>query len=340
MEITFERLAAELSEAARVEWLLPGRLPLARFGPPAAPRRVWWDAGTHGQECATPLALLHFARAEGADWRWPDVTLAAVVVDAEGFDELGYGFVGVDGSRSCWPPLWRYGQDKRRYWTFVDNNSAWGNLAASHLPEEHLALRRALRDFGPTFVYSSHETIWDTAEYDPFWSGCGLLVIETYPLPAGAMQAVIGVPEPTGDPVGFLGYLFRRWAGLVAGRPRWKRNARLLADVPGWRVVSKVMERYKASGSPLMGAAWMRYVELQGDLTAGEARLLHGPEMMEADWLTVTEYAARHFGVPGVTTETFPPGEIGLVGLDWRKAQTFEFVLAVLDALQEWGDET
>jgi len=332
MKPTFEQLADQLPRAS--SQIVPGVLQI-KLGPRDATHRVFWDSGTHGQECATPLALLKFAQryAYATDWQWPHVSLTAVVADGKGFDEMGYGFVGVDGEESCWPPLWRYGQDDQRYWSFVDRNSAWGNTARGHLPETHIALRQSLHDCDPTFVLSSHETVTNETLRQPFWPGCGLLVIENYPLSAELYEGIIGIP-PGDDILKFAGYLARRWYTLLSGQPRWKRNAKLLADVPGWQIVSGIVTRYFERGAPLMDEKWMRYLELQGELSVGQGRILFGPMFYRSDWMVITEYATRHFGCPGVTTETFPHGEIGLVGLDWRIEQTFDFACAMMDTLE------
>ena len=83
------------------------------------------------------------------------------------------------------------------------------------------------------------------------------------------------------------------------------------------------------------GQKWLRYLELFGELSVGEGRVLHGPGFYASDWIVVTDYATRNFGCPGITTETFPCGEIGCVGLDWRIKQNVGFVKATLDVLEE-----
>ncbi|HID64402.1 MAG TPA: hypothetical protein EYP49_16925 [Anaerolineae bacterium] len=327
---TFKHLLDDLRGHAGFHWLRPGELCAVHLGPTSAAERVWWDVSTHGQECAPALALARFVREYGEEWPWPNVALVAVIADAQGLDELGYGFVGVDASRACWPPLWHYHQDDGRYWTFVDNNSAWGNMAEPHLPEVHRLLRQHMAWWHPTFVYASHETVNNEWSRHPFWTGCGLMVIETYPIAEALWPQLVGIPGPLEDPLGFIAYLFGRWGWALLHIPRWRRCAKLLAKTPGYRIVSRIMERYTG---PVMGVDWMRHIEAGGEISVGPGRFLHAPRMQRADWLTLTDYAVRHFGAVGVTTETFPPGELGVVGLDSRAEQTFLFARAVVEAL-------
>lgn len=328
LEPMFAELAEEIAACAPVKWLT-GQLFVASLGPQDAPHRVWWDSGTHGQESSTPLGLLRFCRRHGTEWPWEGVGLRAVVADAQGLDELGYGFVGVDKSRSCWPPMWGYRLDDDRYWTYVDNNSAWGNVAQSHLPEVHSKLRQAMHDWEPTLVYASHETDNHERRRHPFWVGAGLMIIETYPIKPGTLLQLEGIPNPAASPVGFIAYLARRW-GWLFGLPRWKRNARILQDNPHWQLVGRVADHYDGR---MLGEPWMKYMEMIGYLTVGPGRMLHSRSLAASEWLTVTDYATTHFGCPGITTEAFPPGEIGMLGLDCRASETELFATAIVEAL-------
>lgn len=327
LKATFAQLAAELSSYPDFQWALPGELFVVWMGPCSAAERVFWNTGTHGQECAPPLALLRFARLYANDWPWPNVGIKAIVADAEAFDEVGYGFVGADGSRSSWPPMWGYRRDDKRYWSFVDNNSAWGNMAV--VPTAHKILRREMDAYRPTFVLASHETVTNEPDRQPYWAGCGLMTIEAYPISMDEIQALIGIPNPAGDPIGFIDYLGRRWLWLL-GLPRWKRNARILKDNEDYQLLTKVMERFRELGGRVMGHKWMRYQEAMGALAIGPGRVVVSPK---ADWMTVASYAARHYGCPAITTETFDPGEIGVFGLDQRIIQNTQFVTTVAEVL-------
>jgi hypothetical protein len=332
MKLTFEELANTIPN-----WLqfpLHEDLIRVQFGKKNAPVRLLWDSGAHGAECAAPLALLEFVQQNQRSWKWPHVNLVAVVADGKGFDDSGYGFVGADKHESSWPPLWGYRQDDGRYWTFVDRNSAWGNAARSHLPDSHLALRNLMDEFKPTFVLSTHETVTNERKRGLFWPGCGIMVIENYAIAPELYNKIIGMPDPISNPLGFVAYLIRRWKTFLLPIPRWKRNANLLAAHPDWQLVTDIVARYKEGGNPVMGQKWLRYLELFGELSVGEGRVLHGPGFYASDWMVVTDYATRNFGCPGITTETFPCGEIGCVGLDWRIKQNVEFVKATLDVLE------
>lgn len=323
--MTFAELREQLGGISLAEGVLA-----VKFGCPEASARLFWDTGCHGQENAPPLALLRFARTHAVEWPWPDLQVLAIVADGRGLDELGYGFIGSDGSESCWPPLWNWQFDRRGFWHYTDRNSAWG-LAGRHLPESHLVLRQALHDFNPTFVYSSHETV-GMHEREPFWVGSGPLLIESYPMTTEEVGNVRGIPDPGQDLLGFIGYLGRRWFTFITGQPRWKRNAKIMRDNPGWQLLSRIVARYENYGQALMDEAWMRYLELLGELSIGRGRILHD-DILNSDWLILPEYAVRHFGIPAMTSETFTPGGIGMIGLDTRIKQTYHLALSICDVL-------
>lgn len=330
--ISFKQLIGEIGMIVPVMW--SGPVPLISLGSIDAPQKLYLDIGCHGQELAAPLALRDFVRKHGMDWKWPNVQVLATIVDAPGMEEVGYGFLGVDGNMSCWPPLWGYRQDNNRYYTYVDFNSAWGNMALGHLSELHKTMRDVLEEYGPTFLLSLHETVENETDRPPFWTGCGVMVIERYPLSSEMHRRLLGIPNPASNLLGFCEYLFRRWFAFITGKPRWKRNAKILSGQKEYELITDIMRRYIAGGNPLLGKKWQRVVELQGIITTGPGRLFFG-DREASDWMTVMDYGVRRFGIPAITTETFPVGEIGLVGIDWRKKQQLAFVEAVLDALEE-----
>lgn len=336
MKLAFEdyttRMLAEVGEDA-FQQITPEGAFVIRLGPENAEKRLYWDNCTHGQEFAAPLALLEFVEKYAKDWRWPSVNVMAVFVDSEGYSEVGYGFWGVDGNASCWPPLWGYRQDKARYYTYTDFNSTWGNMALGHLSPLHKAMRDVLTEYSPTFLLSAHETVENETDRGLFWPGCGIMILEKYPLSKKMYEELIGIPDPAEDLLGFCGYLFRRWLTFITGRARWHRNAKILAKNDDFGLITKIVKRYTDGGNPLFGKKWQRIMELQGYITTGPGRAFFGRE--KSDWMTVMDYATRRFGIPTITTETFPVGEIGLVGMDWRKKQQLAFAEAVLDTLEE-----
>jgi hypothetical protein len=329
--ISFADLIDEINEVVPLAW--EDDVPLIYLGPKDAKQKLYYDVGAHGQEMAGPLALRDFVQKYGKDWKWPNVQMLAVIVDAPGTEESGYGFWGVDGNASCWPPLWGYRQDKSRYWTYVDYNSTWGNMALGHLSPLHKAMRDVLTEYEPTFLLSAHETVENETDRGLFWPGCGIMVLEKYPISAKMYKKLIGIPNPAQDLLGFCGYLFRRWLTFITGRSRWHRNAKILAKNDDYALITEIVKKYTDGGNLLFGKKWQRIMELQGYVTTGLGRAFFGRE--KSDWMTVMDYAMRKFGIPTITTETFPVGEIGLVGVDWRKKQQLAFAEAVLDTLEE-----
>lgn len=334
--IEFKQLIAEINEVIPIVWEMD--VPLIYLGSKDAEQKLYLDVACHGQEFAGPLALRDFVKKHGKDWKWPNVQMLAVLVDMLGTEEVGYGFWGVDGNASCWPPLWGYRQDNNRYWTHVDYNSAWGNMALGHLSPLHKTMRGVLEGYEPTFLLSLHETVENETDRGFFWPGCGIMIVERYPLAPDAYRKLLGVPDPASNLLGFCEYLFRRWFTFVTGRPRWKRNARILSKQKDCKLIADIVEKYVDGGNPLLGKKWQRVMELQGIITTGPGRLFFGGDK-NSDWMTVMDYGVRRFGVPAITTETFPAGEVGLVGIDWRKNQQLAFVEAVLDALGEQNAE-
>ena len=120
-----------------------------RRGPLVGQQRLFLIAGCHGNEIAGPLALQKLMQDE---WRWPNVEMRAVFQDPEGFKEEGYGFVGVDGNESMWPPLWDFRMNKELYWFYVDENSAWGNNVVQ--TPRHLKMKELMAELKPTFCLS------------------------------------------------------------------------------------------------------------------------------------------------------------------------------------------
>lgn len=332
----------ELDLLSEIEKVVPvirtGSMPVIFLGPEAAPQRLYLDVGCHGQELAPPLALLDFVKKHGRNWKWPNVQVLATIVDMPGIEEVGYGFWGVDGAASCWPPLWGYRQDNNRYYTYTDFNSTWGNMALGHLSPLHKTMRDVLTEYEPTFILSLHEGVENETDRGFFWPGCGLMVIERYPLAPETHKKLLGIPNPIEGLTGFCEYLFRRWFTFLTGRPRWKRNAKILAENKDYKLITDIVGRYVDSGNALLGKKWLRIMELQGIITTGPGRLFFGRDR-NSDWMTVMDYAVRLRGIPGVTTETFPVGEIGLVGIDQRKSQQLAFVESVLCTLEERGND-
>jgi len=293
-----------------------------------APQRLWLNTGTHGQELAGPLALAELMK---RGWIWPNVRMVATLSDPYGYLSEGYGFSSVEGEESCWPPLWGYRMDGKGYWSYYDRNSLWGNTDLETVPLSHRAERMAMDVLGPTFVLSLHETVRSEVERDPFWAGAGLLVIETWPVSAAEIGAARSGPASL---VGAAYSLLWNWIESALGRPKYLRAARALRDNPHYQTVSNIVSRYERSWK-VTGEQWMKYLamSMSGDIAVGPGRILHGPAMAQAEWHTITDYALSHFGCPGITTETFPTGTVGLRGIEERVAQQLAFVEATLDVL-------
>jgi len=62
--------------------------------------------------------------------------------------------------------------------------------------------------------------------------------------------------------------------------------------------------------------------------------------MAQSEWKTITDYALGLYGCPGITTETFPVGEVGLRGIEQRVAQQLAFTEATLDILETLACES
>lgn len=318
-------------EIAKAFGLYQDGVYFTRCGPDDASQRLWLSAGTHGQEIAGPLALAELV--QPGKWKWPHVSMVATFSDPEGYDREGYGFVGLEGNESCWPPLWGYRQDGKGYWNYYDRNSLWGNTDTATLPLSHHAERMAMDIFEPTFVLSLHETVRSEVERDAFWVGAGLLVIETWPASAAEMNAVLGV---SGSLSATAFDILYSWIKSVLGVPQWRVAARALGSNPRYRLVSEIVSRYEQKGGKMTGERWMKYLALflPGDLIVGPGRILHGPLVAQAEWKTITDYALGLFGCPGITTETFQAGEVGLRGIEQRVSQQLAFAEATLDVLE------
>jgi hypothetical protein len=305
----------------------------ATQGPLDAPQRLWLSTATHGQEIAGPIALAELMR---QDWIWPNVQMVATLSDPYGYKEEGYGFSSIEGDESCWPPLWAYRMDGKGYWNHYDRNSLWGNTDLDTVPLSHHAERTAMAALRPTFVLSLHETVRSEVERDLFWAGAGILVLETWPISAAEVSAA---RSGTKSPVAAAYGLLRGWIESALGRPQYIRAARALRGNPYYQTVSEIVSRYEQSGQEVTGDEWMKYLamSMSDDIFVGPGRILHGPAMAEAEWYTIMDYALAHFGCPGITTETFPTGTMGLRGIEERVAQQLAFVESTLDVLDVLG---
>lgn len=307
---------------------------LAR-GDSEAKQRLYLIAGTHGNEIAGPLALQMLAQDE---WRWPNVGMLAVFQDPQGWKEEGYGFVGVDGQESMWPPLFGSYKNEEMFWLYTDENSAWG-VNAVQTPR-HKRMKKLMADLDPTFILSLHETVRTEVNTDMFWPGAGILLIETWPISASELGSVNNwVGNPLEDFAGWIVRVLVEWLRDMVGIRRWRLAVRGLKSNPHYQLTTKIAERYVALGGELTAKKWMRYMEAVQQVVIGPGRLLHGLISMMSEWRTATDYATANYGCPGVTTETFPCGEVGMRGIDQRTQQQLTYCYAVLDTLEGIKDE-
>ena len=297
-------------------------------GEDSAPQRLWLSTATHGQELAGPIALAELLK---RGWKWPNVQMMATISDPYGYMQEGYGFSSVEGEESCWPPLWGYRMDGKGYWSYYDRNSLFGNTDESTLPPSHLAERVAMDAFSPTFTLTLHETVRSEVERDPFWAGAGLLVIETWPISAAEISVA---RSGNGSLTGVACGLIWDWIASALGHPQYIHAAKALKDNPHYQAVSEIVSRYERNYR-VTGNKWMKYLamSMRNDIFVGPGRILHGPAMAQSEWHTITDYALSHFGCPGITTETFPTGTVGLRGIEERAAQQLAFVESTLDVL-------
>ena len=291
-----------------------------------APQRLWLSTATHGQELAGPIALAELMK---QDWIWPNVQMVATLSDPYGYAEEGYGFSDLEGKESCWPPLWGYRMDGKGYWSYYDRNSLWGNTDLETVPPSHRAERVAMGMFRPTFVLALHETVRSEVERGAFWPGAGLLVIETWP---ASSEEIAAARSGDGSLVTMACGLLWNWIESILGRPKYLHAARALRDNPHYQMVSNIVSRYEQDWK-VTGDKWMKYLamSMHSDVFVGPGRILHG--MPQAEWHTITDYALSRFGCPGITTETFPTGTVGLRGIEERVAQQLAFTRATLDVL-------
>ena len=305
-------------------------------GSPKAEQRLYLVAGTHGNEIAGPLALQRLINEE---WRWPNVQMVAVFQDPQGWKEEGYGFVGVDGHESMWPPLWGYRMNQEMYWFYTDENSAWGNYAVD--TPRHKKMKELMAELEPTFLVSLHETIRAETRRDIFWVGAGILLIEAWPISAGELRGVSNwVGNPLSDFAGWGVRVLVEWLRDMFGIRRYKLSTRAVKSNPHYQLTTRIAKRYEKLGGVLASTRWMRYMETVQQLTIGPGRLLSSIVRMMSEWRTATDYAACNYGCPAVTTETFPCGEVGLRGIDQRVQQQLTYCHAVLDELERVSHET
>lgn len=293
--------------------------------------RLVVNGGTHGNELAGPLAI---AKLLSEGWQYDKLEVLFIIQDPIGYKEEGYGFVGVDGNESMWPPLWSYHMNRERYWAFYDENSTWGNM--HEYPERHRFMRHLIGSHQPTFAVGLHETIRSENIRDEFWSGAGNLLIETWPItPSEMAYAADWVGSPSGSLVDWIWKVLFEWLRDMFGIRRWRMLRRGLMKNPHYQLTTEIADRYTDMGGHLTHNKWIRYLEAQQDIVIGVGRILHNPVSMMSEWKTFTDYCATNFGCPGVTTETFPCGEVGMRGLDDRVQEQYLYLKAALEVLNE-----
>jgi len=305
--------------------------PITYLGPEDAEHRIWIQALTHGREFAPRLAI-EWAKEE---LRPRNVRVALVAADPQGMVEEGYGFVDLDGDECVDFPWHRgdpWGEPYLR--TAFDLNSEFG--MSQPLSERSAEIRRLLDEFKPTFTLALHET-WNPL----FWGGAGILLIETYPtsqmdwaLFPGAITGREGFISAITNPAKYLAEMVADWARGVFRRPTYRRLERGLSGNPHYQLISRIAERYKALGGPIVGQPWTDYLGAIYKMSmVGEGRLNTSLETGMTDWLTLTSYCVNKFGCPSVTTETFDPIRAGVWGIEERGEQSFLMIKATVEEL-------
>ena len=224
-----------------------------------------------------------------------------------------------------WPPLFGSYKNEEMFWLYTDENSAWG-LNAVQTPR-HKLMKRLMAKFEPTFMLSLHETVRTEVNTDIFWPGAGILLIETWPISSSELAAANN----------FAGWIVRvlvEWLRDMVGVRRYRLATRGLKKNPHYQLTTKIAERYVELGGELTSKRWMRYMEAVQQVVIGPGRILHGIVSMLSEWRTATDYAVSNYGCPGITTETFPCGEVGMRGIDQRVEQQLTYCHAVLDTLE------
>lgn len=304
------------------------------LGPESAPNRIWAQAITHGVEQA-PLLSLKWAAEE---LKPQNTRVALVAADPQGFTEEGYGFITLDGTEMVDDPWYRgdpFGDPYLR--RAFDENSAWGMSAP--LTERHKQLREALHEFSPTFVLSLHETV-GSGRTPFFWGGAGILLLETYPtsptdwdLLPGAVTGTEGIRAIL-NPLQYLTEMLVDWGKGVLGRPIYKRLEKSMRDNPHHRLITRIVDRYKALGGSLCGKPWMNFLDgWYKNSMVGEGRINRSLWTGITDWLTLSSYAVANFGCPAITTESFDPIRAGTWGISERAEQQFLMIRAVMEEL-------
>jgi hypothetical protein len=274
--------------------------------------------------------------------------MTASIQDPRGILEEGYGFIGADGKKSCWPPLWANRVNDERYWVYTDQNSCFGLTV--NVPDDHQFMRDLMHELKPTFCLSLHETVQSETRRHVWWTGADLLTIEIWPMsPAEFRRLWLPIPEPLENPLGWIGgtlvdWARHHWNNLLPWPDflryqGWKRARKTLRANPHFDQSARIAKRYEDSGHNFTGWNWTRYFDYFGLPMVGPGRMITGPEMVVSEWRTITEYAIGNFGCPGITTESFPTGTIGLRGVDDRVAQQVAYVTAVLDELEEDNEQ-
>jgi len=125
------------------------------------------------------------------------------------------------------------------------------------------------------------------------------------------------------------------WARGVLGRPTYKRLEKSLSGNPHHRLVSKIVERYKALGGSLCGNPWTQYLDVvyKGQMV-GEGRINTSLQTGITDWLTLTSYAVNQFNCPAVTLESFDPIRAGTWGIEERGLMHFQFLQATIEEFE------
>ncbi len=259
-------------------------------------------AGTHGNEDASPRAVLQIMRSLGKEGKFTKEVLnkSKIIIipcdDPEGFDIRNKMFVDMAGHEEHSPV-------QKGMVRYRDVNGVWGDHARS---PRILEMQDYIRQIKPTFAIDLHETVIGEAKY---WAkGAGILSIEDFyiPLKLRARFEKMGI-IPENKFSKFISKIpFRRQLlameyarDLMRENPAFEQGEAMLQHVKdkGFRTFNMEYQKLMTPSIPIFPPQLLFF---------DEGRAIDGPLLYEGDIRVFTAWLHYEFGTTAYTSETFP----------------------------------
>jgi hypothetical protein len=270
------------------------------IGNPQAEERILVKACCHGEEDASPRAILQMMRSFEKEAKYTSEVLnrARLVFipadDPDGFDMRGRAAVDMRGREEHNPV-----QRGRR---FRDINATWGERTKS---PRILALQEYIKGIRPTFAVDLHESI--AFEHQLGETGAGLLSIEHLYIPPQLRKEIEAIKTRFELLTDFL----TEGVWKIKNPFKQRRVKKLMKQHPHFEVGEAMMTHIRSKGLRAYGGDYQRAFDRPIPappqlIFFDEGRCIEGPLLCEPGVRVCSAWLADEFGTLAFTSETFP----------------------------------